>query len=896
MNDFHRKQVATVLRDLEVEPAAGLSESEATRRLQKYGRNEFLEHGGRNAWRILLEQMTGSVVIMLLIAAVISALLADYKDAVTIAAILLLNAALGFSQEYRTQKAITALKKLAVPHVKVRRQGQASTISAVLLVRGDLVLLEAGDAVPADCRIIESVGLRTMESALTGESEPVDKIAGSLDQPDLALGDRRNMVYLGTFVTAGRGLAAVVETGMKTELGKIASMLQSVVPEPTPLQRRLEHVGNVLAVAALVLVGIIFVQGLLRGEGLRLMFLTAVSVGVAAVPEGLPAVVSISLALGANRMLKRKALIRKLPAVETLGSITTICSDKTGTLTENRMQVVALEVAGDSIVLKPGDSRDRDAILGISGVPLLMVAGTLCNDAHMRAGATPMGDPTEVALLTAANDLGFSKLDLNAAMPRVGEISFSSERKRMTTIHQMTRDLSAVPQEIGSAFRENPGGYVAFTKGAVDQILPLSSKIWVGGEVQEFGAEWRQRVSEANNALARRGMRVIGVAFGDLASMPVGANLGEVEHNMTFVGMFALVDPPRPEAAAAVASCKQAGIRPVMITGDHPLTAHYIAESVGIPISAAPVTGAELDRTSDTDLRSAVAKTNVYARVAPAHKLRIVQALQQNGQLVAVTGDGVNDAPALKQADIGVAMGVTGTDVAKNAADMVLLDDNFATIVAAVEEGRVIYDNIRKFIKYILATNSGEIWTMLITPLLGMPLALLPVQILWMNLVTDGLPALALGVEAAEAGTMKRPAYPPQESIFARGMGRHTLWVGLVMGILSVSVGYGYWHAGRENWQTMLFTTLTLSQMAHVVGIRSEGNSIFQIGLGSNPALVAAVTLTIMLQVALVYVPFLQRTFTTVGLSAGDAGVAVLVSSGILALVEVEKWFGRRRR
>jgi Ca2+-transporting ATPase len=900
MNDFYRWDSAAVLRELQVDPAVGLAEAEAARRLKEYGSNELIERGIKHPWLIIWEQLTAAVMIVLVMAAVVSALLGDYQDSIAIAVIIVLNAALGFSQEYRAEKAIAALKKLAVPQAKVRRGGQVSSISAALLVPGDIVFVEAGNAVAADCRILESIGLQTLESALTGESEAIDKSANPLDVTNLALGDRRNMLYLGTFVTTGRGLAVVTATAMRTELGQVAGMIATVERQTTPLQYRLHRAGKVLAAAALVLVAVIFLQGLLRGVDLKLMFLTAVSIGVAAVPEGLPAVVTIALALGAQRMLKRKALIRKLSAVETLGSVTVICSDKTGTLTENRMRAVTLQLPDYSLEIDriPRSARDAKPIapeVHGSGIPLLLIGGALCNDTHVHLSAknseaAPSGDPTEVALVAAASQFGLSKPELDQLMPRVAEVPFSSERKRMTTIHEIACDESLTLKEVTSACPTTPARYIAFSKGAVDKLLELSATIWVNGKAQPLSHEWVQRVTGSNDMLARKGMRVIGLAFRCLDSLPTAVNPINLERDATFVGMFGFIDPPRAEAASAVATCKRAGIQPVMITGDHPLTARHIAENLGISVTKEPLTGLELDRLSPGELQSLVTSTTVYARVSPSHKLRIVEALEQNGEVVAMTGDGVNDAPALKKANIGVAMGATGTDVAKEAADMVLLDDNFATIVAAVEEGRVIYDNIRKFIKYILATNSGEIWVMLIAPFLRMPLPLLPLQILWMNLVTDGLPALALGVEPAEREIMSRPPYPPKESIFARGMGRHILWVGLLMAFLSIAVGYGYWRAARENWQTMLFTTLTLSQMAHVLAIRSERTPLWQIGLLSNVPLLAAVMLTLILQLCVAYIPFLQQLFGTRPLSPFDLFLSILLSGVIFGAVELEKW------
>jgi Ca2+-transporting ATPase len=886
MTNWHQLDPPSVLRELKTDPVTGLSETEATLRLAGYGRNELAGGGIKNPWLILWEQLTALLMIVLIVAAVASAALGDYKDAAAIAIIVVLNAILGFSQEYRAEKAINALKKLAVPSVRVRRDGEVREIRASLLVPGDIFLLEAGNFVAADCRVLESASLQTQEAALTGESESIQKTTDAIAQADLPLGDRHNMAYMGTFVTAGRGQAVVTETGMRTELGRIATLIQKIDREPTPLQRRLNQLGRSLAAAALLIVVLIFVLGLLRGEELKLLFLTAVSIGVAAVPEGLPAVVTIALALGAQRMLKRRALIRKLPAVETLGSVTVICSDKTGTLTENRMTASVLQLADECFNLESDLGADGDA----ARFRLLLAVGALCNDAQMPSGLTearsptPLGDPTEVALAVAASRFGLRKPDLEKLFPRVAEVPFSSERKRMTTVHRVPSDPGRVPFEVG------PGHwpYLVFTKGAVDSLLDISRAVWVHGQAEPLNQGWRDLLVGANERLAKKGMRVLGMSVRGLESAPTAAGIG-LEKDLIFVGMVGMMDPPRPEAFSAVAKCKTAGIRLVMITGDHPLTAQSIADRLGITNQRSIVTGPQLDRLSSTDLERVTDSAQIYARVSPEHKLKIIEGLQRRGHIVAMTGDGVNDAPALKKADIGVAMGIAGTDVAREAADMVLLDDNFATVVAAVEEGRVIYDNVRKFIRYILTTNSGEIWVMLAAPLLGMPLPLLPLQILWMNLVTDGLPALALGVEPAEAELMQRPPYSPNESIFARGMGRHVIWVGLLMGFLSLSVGYWYWRAGDSNWQTLLFTTLTFSQMAHVMAIRSERRSLFQIGLMSNKPLLGAVSLTVLLQLALLYLPFLQEVFKTRALPLPELALTLAISAVIFVAVEVEK-------
>jgi P-type Ca2+ transporter type 2C len=606
--------------------------------------------------------------------------------------------------------------------------------------------------------------------------------------------------------------------------------------------------------------------------------------------------VTIAFTLGAQRMLKRRALIRKLAAVETLGSVTVICSDKTGTLTENRMRAVILQLPNRRVV-ELGSTADSPhggagAIAKDPGVELLLAGGALCNDSEADAGraeGTLLGDPTELALAGAGAEFGLSKRELESWMPRIAEVPFSSERKRMTTVHEIACHPSAAPASLAARCGSIQGRYLVFSKGATDVLLGFCTDVWIDGRAEPLNEEWRRRISALNDELAGNGMRVIGVAFRRFDSAPP-ADPEEIERELSFLGMFGLIDPPRREAASSVALCQAAGIRPVMITGDHPLTARYVAETLGIPHADNLLTGTEIDRLS-AYLNTRAKSTGVFARVTPAHKLEIVRALQQNGEVVAMTGDGVNDAPALKRADIGVAMGITGTDVAKQAADMVLLDDNFATIVSAVEEGRVIYDNIRKFIKYILATNSGEIWTMLAAPFLGMPLPLLPVQILWMNLVTDGLPALALGVEPPESDVMRRRPYPPNESIFARGMGAHIAWVGLLMAFLSLGVGYGYWHAGRANWQTMLFTTITLTQMANVLAIRSERLSVFRLGFFENKALIAAVALTVGLQLCLIYLPFLKGVFGTMTLSAADLGVCAILSSTVFVAVELEKRF-----
>jgi len=800
------------------------------------------------------------------------------------------------------------------PHVK--------EIPARDLVPGDLVLLEAGNLVPADARVLESVNLRTQEAALTGESEPVSKVAEALPKENLPLAERLNMVYMGTAVTYGRGLAMVTSTGMNTELGGIAELMQSSVQEQTPLQRRLAQLGKQLAIISGVLVLIVFVLGYLRGEEWRNLLLTSISMAVAAVPEGLPAVVTIALALGARRMLKRNALIRKLPAVEALGSVTTICSDKTGTLTENRMTVTVLDVAEHRIDLSEDERlplRDKgepcadahpsevqsNALKQHPSLTLLLVGGALSNDALLECDDEHgqfhiVGDPTEGALVVAAARIGLLKESLEQVFPRVAEVPFDSDRKRMTTIHRMPATEAEIPMayqavwDWGGWAGVGTRSFVGFTKGAMDSLLGVSNRVWVEDRVEPISDSWRTRIETGNQQLAQQGMRVLGVAMQSFDEIPDQID-ESVEKDLVFIGLVGMIDPARPEVKQAVETCRTAGIRPMMITGDHPLTARYIAQELGFDVNGRVITGQELEKMPLEELERTVAETSVYARVSPEHKLKIVQALQNRGEIVAMTGDGVNDAPALRKADIGVAMGITGTDVSKEASDIVLVDDNFATIVAAVEEGRVIYDNIRKFIAYTLSSNAGEIWVMLLAPFLGMPMALLPLQILWINLVTDGVPGLALGVEQAERNTMRHPPFPPNENIFARGVGSYILWVGFLMGAISLGVGFWYWRMGNPVWQTMIFTTLTLSEMGYVMALRSNRDSFFSIGPFSNRALILAVVFTTLLQISVVYVPFFQNLLNTQALPFRDLLVALALSTTLFWAVELYKWFKRRR-
>jgi Ca2+-transporting ATPase len=915
MSNWYKLESTEVLQKLETNSNFGLSQTEAERRLQEYGLNELTEQPGENLWQILWKQLTAIMVLVLIVAAAISLILEDYIDAVAILAIVVFNAALGVRQEYQAGQAISALKKLAVSTVKVRRNEQVQKISARQLVPGDIVLLETGNLVPADYRLLESFNLRIQEASLTGESEPVNKQTQMLGQADLSIGDRLNMAYMGTTITYGRGLGVVTETGNKTELGQIATAIQTVRPKPTPLEERLNQLGVRLAVITLLLVAIIFGLGLLRGEELSFMFLAAVSLAVAAVPEGLPAVVTIALALGAQRMFHQHALIRNLPAVETLGSVTTICSDKTGTLTENRMTVTFLAVAGHRVDLTT-PALPSSSVLNTYEDPLpllkeqptlawLLMGGLLCNDAFLESDPNIpyqfhiVGEPTEAALVLVASRWGLRKTSLEQFLPRFAEIPFDAGRRRMTTVHSLPAVPPSLTEALEFMYIEALGledsSHIVFTKGGVASLLSVCDRVWVNGKVEPLDETWHQKkILEDNDQLARDGMRVLGVAFRLLSVQADSFDVKTLEQELIFIGIVGMLDPVRPEVKEAVQTCQSAGIRPVMITGDHPLTAQHIAQELGIETSDRLLTGLELEQFSQEELEKQVEKVSVYARVSPQHKLDIVQALQKRGHIVAMTGDGVNDAPALKQADIGIAMGITGTDVAKEAADMVLLDDNFATIIAAVKEGRVIYDNIRKFIRYTLTGNAGELWVILFAPFLGMPLPLIPLQILWINLLADGLLALALSVEPSERQIMNCPPHHPHESVFSRGVGRDIVWVGLLLGLVLLAVAYSYWSAHQPSWQTMVFTTLALSRMGLAQTMRSERDSLFQIGLLSNKPLLGAVVLTFGLQMAVIYVPFLQTVFQTTSLSASELAVALALSIVVFWVIELDKWLSKR--
>lgn len=879
---------------LETDPERGLTSAEARARLARYGRNELIDRGPKATWRILLEQFTNAMIIVLLVAAAITYLLGDVKDALIILAIVALNGIVGFIQEYRAEQALEALKRMASPTATVVRDGETMTIAAPEVVPGDLIRLEPGDIVTADLRLLEARALRINEAPLTGESEPAEKSTEPLpDLGEAVLADRRNIAFAGTAVVFGRAVGVVVATGMATSLGRVAELLQEHAAGQTPLQRRLASLGKALAVVAFVVCAIVFATGVARGEAPEDMFLVAVSLAVAAIPEGLPAVVTVALALGARRMSRRRALVRKLPAVETLGSVTVVCSDKTGTLTENRMLIErawtpagAVLVSGDGYGPDGAFQRDpgADAVsdtAGESATPDPHVEAALdrlarvaaaCNDATLRAPATAggpwtvVGDPTEGALLAFAAKRGVFASDLLATHARVEELTFDAARRRMTTLHA-----------------DGDRVWVA-SKGALEALAPA---------IDPIDAPALAIAERVAARYAAAGYRVLALAEGELGSMP--DELGCVETGLRLVGLVAMADPPRPASADSIAACRAAGITPIMITGDHPLTAAAIARRLGI---LGPddniLTGAELDALDDEAFAERVTRVAVYARMNPEQKLRIVDAWRDRGAVVAMTGDGVNDAPALRRADIGVAMGITGTEVSKEAADIVLADDDFSTIVQAVQEGRRIYDNIRRFVRYLLTTNSAEVWVMFLAPFLGLPVPLLAVQILWINLVTDGPPALALGVEPVEPDAMRRPPRPPHESILGGGLWQHALGIGLLMSATVLAVQAGA-IAADWPWQTMVFTTLALLQLGNALAARSEHDSILRLGWLSNRPLALAIALTIAVQLALVYVPALQPIFVTETLDPVQLGVVLLASTTAFLAVELEKAIYRRR-
>ncbi|MER3432751.1 MAG: magnesium-transporting ATPase [Leptolyngbya sp. ERB_1_1] len=929
---WHTLDTAGSLSTLKSDPQSGLSEQEAANRLEQYGTNELEETGGRSAWEILVDQFKNVMLLMLIGVALISGILdlvaitqnnlkpgeVPFKDTIAILAIVILNGALGYIQESRAEQALAALKQLSSLRVRVLRGGRVTEVDSKYLVPGDVMLVEAGVQVAADGRILEAANLQIREAALTGEAEAVNKNANITVKEDAMPADRINMIYQGTEVVNGRGTVLVTGTGMRTELGKIAAQIQGVESEPTPLQKRMDQLSKALVTGAMILVAIVVIGGLIftRDFGkLQNLLQTALSMAVAVVPEGLPAVITVTLAIGTQRMVRRNALIRKLPAVETLGSVTTVCSDKTGTLTQNKMVVRSLhtislspKVTGEGYAPNGEFLRDGSKVIPADEPELraLLLACTICNDSILQQENGQwiiIGDPTEGALLTVAAKAGLERDQWNSKLPRVSEFPFSSERKRMSVI---VKDAAGLLQA-ETDFLSTP--FLMFTKGSPEIVLERCQQIQIGDRVEPITQAQRTQILQRNNELAGNGLRVLGFAYKPLKEVPPEGADEASEQGLVWLGLVDMLDAPRPEVREAVKRCRSAGIRPVMITGDHQLTASAIAQDLGISRPGDEVlVGRQLEQMSDQELEQHVDRVSVYARVAPEHKLRIVKALQRRGQIAAMTGDGVNDAPALKQADIGIAMGITGTDVSKEASDVVLLDDNFATIVAATEEGRVVYTNIRRFIKYILGSNIGEVITITASVILIPAVAatgsvpLTPLQILWMNLVTDGLPALALAVEPAEPNVMNRPPNHPGESIFARGLGTYMIRIGIVLAILSIATmvwAYNYTttHFGGalddDRWKTIVFTTLCLAQMGHAIAIRSNNRLTIELNPFTNLYVWAAVILTSILQLMLVYVPPLRAFFGTHYLPFNELMVCVGVSALMFVWIEMEKLFFR---
>ncbi len=892
---WYQLSVEQTLKALEASSSDGLSQEEAQKRLAQFGPNELVKKEKISPWAIFLEQFKSFLIIILLIATVLSAILGEVADAILIGVIVFFAAGLGFVQEYRAERAMEALKKMAAPTSSVIRDGQETEIPARELVPGDIIILRTGDRIPADARLIEAPNLKADEASLTGESVPIEKMSDPIEG-EVGVGDRRNMVFMGTAAVYGRAKAIVAATGMCTEFGKIAGMLQEVKAERTPLQINLDRVGKYIGIAALILCFVLAGLGIMRGHEILEMFIWGVALAVAAVPEALPAVVVISLALGVRRMVKRHALVRRLPAVETLGSTTFICSDKTGTLTQDQMTIRRIYVDGKLIDVT-GTGYEPKGEFYLDGkvvepkqniaLETLLRASSLCNDTSLTSvdGVWEIkGDPTEGALVVAAAKAGLWQKELSSQLPRIDEIPFSSEAKRMTTVHQ------------------TPQGKVAYSKGAPEVILDSCSYIYADGEERQLTAKDKDAVLSMAQTMAGDALRVLGMAYKRLATNP--AVTQAVEQDMVFVGLVGMIDPPREEVKEAVRLCDRAGIKSVMITGDHKLTAIAIAKELGLLKEGIALTGAELDSLSDEEFEAMVERIEVYARVSPAHKLRVVEALTKKGHIVAMTGDGVNDAPALKRADIGIAMGITGTDVTKETADMILTDDNFASIVAAVEEGRGVFGNIKKFLMYLLACNIGEILVMavavLFSPLLGLPAGALPliaIQILFVNLATDGLPAIALAVDPPEPDIMLRPPRPRGQTIFTSPVVRLMLLGGIWTFVLTLGVFIWALNSGRSmlEAQGLCFITLIFIEFACALNFRSEKHSLFKLGFFTNRWLLLAILASFIMCILVIYVPFLQGPFNTYGLGINDWLIVVGLAATIFPVLEIAKLIGRWR-
>jgi len=888
--EWYQKKPQEIAEELKVSLSAGLSNEEAKNRLDQYGPNEMKEEEGKSLLSKIIAQFSDFLILILMSAALISVFVGETKDAIVIMSIVVVNAMLGLYQEGKAEKALESLKKMASPTAKVIRGGKTQEISASDLVPGDLVVLETGDIIPADLRLVESSNLKVEEASLTGESVPSEKRSTMELTDETPLGDRRNMAYMSTIVTYGRGNGLVVETGASTEIGKIATMIQSIDEESTPLQKKLNHLGKILGITVILVCIAVFGIGMIQGRDLLEMFMIAISLAVAAIPEGLPAIVTIVLAIGMNKMVERNAIVKKLLAVETLGATSVICTDKTGTLTQNEMTVVKL-YTNDRVVDVEGRGYEPEGkflvdsneikVEELKGLNLLLTISALVNDAKLEEKDDQfkiLGDPTEGALLTLSEKGGIRSKTINGKYPRVKEIPFDSERKMMTTFHEM-----AGKDEI-----------VSFTKGAPDIIIDRCDKILLDGDVVKLTDEVRQKVLDQNTAFSRDALRVLALAFREYQRVPEDPTSEDHEKDMIFVGLTGMIDPPRPEAREAIAKCKNAGINTIMITGDYRETAFAIAKDLGLADREdQAIMGSKIDSISDEELREVVKETKVFARVSPEHKVRIVTALRANGDIAAMTGDGVNDAMAIKKADIGIAMGITGTDVAKNTADMILTDDNFASIVAAVEEGRIIFSNIKKFVYFLLSCNIGEILLVFVSILLNLPVPLLAIQLLWLNLVTDSFPALALGVEKGEPDIMDRPPRDPNEAILDKrmllGVSFQSLAVAgasLAAYLISLDV-YGVENIVEV--RTITFTTLILSELLRAYSSRSQNYTLFRIGLFSNKKMLLATAGAFLLLMAVLYLPFMNNIFYTFPLNGGDWKIVLSFAFIPLVVGELSK-------
>ena len=881
MAKYYNQGIEEVLAQLNTSETEGLTTAEAKRRQEEYGYNLLEEKGRKNIIMMFFAQFKSLMIIILLVAAAISGVVGVMEgegllDTFVILGILVVNALIGAIQEKKAETSLEALKSMAAPASKVLRDGTVRELATRDLVPGDVVILETGSVIPADLRLSEAVNLKVQESSLTGESVPVNKQTEPIPGEDISLGDRTNMVYSGSMVTYGRGRGIVVSTGMKTEVGKIANMLQHAEDTDTPMSRRLNQLGKVLGLVALGICGLIFVVGVLYGNSVLSMFMTAVTLAVAAIPEGLPAVSTIVLAIGVQRMVKKNAIIRTLPSVETLGSATVICSDKTGTLTQNKMTVV------EAFVNHKHDQINRSSpgsTLNDEEERLLAIS-VLCADAYIKKDedgtVSFTGDPTETALLDFGLLYGVHKDEVEKKFPRVAEIPFDSERKRMTTVNRMSE----------SSTRVN-------VKGGLDEVLGVCDKIVINGDIRPLTQDDTAEIRNANETMANSALRVLAMAYKDLPEAPQKVTIGELENGLIFIGLLGMIDPARPEVLDAVAKCNTAGIRPVMITGDHKTTALAIAREIGIYKDGdIAITGSELEKLSDEELNETVFGFSVYARVAPEHKVRIVKAWQSHSEVVAMTGDGVNDAPALKQADIGAAMGIVGTDVAKGAADMILTDDNFATIVSAVEEGRRIYDNILKVIQYLLSTNVGEIFLILVTSIFNMGMPLLPIHILWINLVTDSLPALALSVDPPEKGIMNRKPRNPKGGFMTKGMIWRVMYQGLMIGCIPlVSYILGLHDGGEELGRTMAFATLMFAQLVHVRNLHSNESSSFLFNPLRNKPLILAIFASAVIGLIVLLVPPIREAFSLAIMDREHWIIVILMAFAPIPVVELVKLF-----